>query len=274
MILAYRHSVAMLAIFGAASTLGVDVAAQSAPSSESASRTEWGTPQLGGWWIEGDSSADGTATNTPVLLARDGDLANFEQDFAVLERRNDNLPLYKPEYWDEIRHNDFYGLTEDPVFNCRPSGLPRMGPPAKIVHTEDELIFLYPGSAHEAFRIIPVDGREFDPLQMADWTSAGHSIGHWEGDTLVIESVGFSDESWLGWAGWTHSAEMTVVERVWREGNELHWQATVHDPVMLQAPWTMEEQVQYLNTEEHVWVFPALPCEEKDAENMVERTRG
>ena len=80
------------------------------------------------------------------------------------------------------------------------------------------------------FRIIPTDGREHLPAQINDTSWHGYGIGHWEGDTLVIESVGFNDESWLGWAGYIHSWDMKVTERIRREGNVIHWEATVDDP--------------------------------------------
>ncbi len=233
-------------------------------------------PDLSGWWngsaFSLDMFVDGTGDLS--LPARDNDLGNFEKDFAVMERREDHMPQYKPEYWEEIRHNDYYGLIDDPVFVCLPNGVPRMGAPHKIIQTEDEVVLFYSELYPEGdvYRIIPVDGRDFDPLQINDLTWLGHSIGHWEGNTLVIESVGFNDESWLGWAGWTHSNQMTVTERLWREGDLLHWQATVHDPVMLLEPWTTERQTRRLNTNEHVWVHPALPCEEKDADRIVDPT--
>ena len=62
-----------------------------------------------------------------TLPARDNDIANFEKDFSVLERSHPNKPLYKPEYWDQIQDLDWNGLTADPVFSCKPAGVPRIG---------------------------------------------------------------------------------------------------------------------------------------------------
>ncbi len=247
-------------------------------STTEAQRTARGTADFNGWWNGAPPGRGGGVfgggSNSLTLPARGGDLGNFEKDFAVMERRHDNLPVYKPEYWEQIRYNDYYGLVDDPVFGCRPAGLPRMGPPHKIVQNEGELVFLYSQLYPEGdvYRIIPTDGREFDQLQRDDWTWYGHSLGHWEGDTLVIESVGFSNESWLNWAGWTHSSDMRVVERITREGNALHWEVTVYDPVMFQEPWHLHEETRWLNTDENVWVYPALPCEELDSERIVDPT--
>ena len=75
----------------------------------------------------------------------------------------------------------------------------------------------------------------------------GHSIGHWEGDTLVVDVVGLSDETWLGGGGATgrnmytsiHSDQEHVVERWNRNGDVLTYEATVEDPAALAKPWVI-----------------------------------
>lgn len=237
-------------------------------------RTADGRPDLSGFWslrgAVGFSNEDGTVSLT--LPARDNDIANFEKDFAVLERSKSNKPLYKPEYWDVIQDLDWNGLTQDPVFSCRPAGVPRVGPPHKIVQTPTEMIFLYDARVNygpAAYRIIPTDGREHHPLQVADTSWLGYGIGHWDGDTLVIESVGFNDESWLGWPGYIHSWDMKVTERIHREGDTLHWEATVDDTMLLE-PWTLEPVERTLNKDPEAFFFGSVPCEERDAEHIVD----
>ena len=117
------------------------------------------------------------------------------------------------------------------------------------------------------YRIIPTDGREHHPLQIADTSWLGYSIGHWEGDTLVIETVGFNDESWLGWTGYIHSWDMTVTERMRRDGDTLHWEATVHDTMLLE-PWTLNAVTRVPNTDPEAFFFGPIPCEERDAEGI------
>ena len=162
---------------------------------------------------------------------------NFERDSGVRQRMSPNLPLYKPEFWDKVQDLDVNGNFKDPDIKCYPDGLPRIGAPSKIVQTANEIIFLY--QTHNTFRVIPIDGREHDPIRSQDLTYYGDSVGKWEGDTLVIDSVGFTDESWLAWPGYFHTNNMRVVERLRREGNTLTWQATVHDPEVLMQPWTV-----------------------------------
>jgi len=84
-------------------------------------------------------------------------------------------------------------------------------------------------------------------VRSVDLTWYGDSVGHWENDTLVIDTVGFTDESWLAWPGWFHSNTMKVTERLKREGNVLTWQATVEDPDVLFKPRTMTPRTLRLN---------------------------
>ena len=238
-------------------------------------RTADGRPDLSGYWMPRGSAVrifDEAGSVSLDLLARDGDIGNFEKDSAVLQRAHSNKPLYKPEYWDTVQDLDWNGLTVDPVFTCRPAGVPRMGPPGKIVQTPTEIIFMYEGSTNTgpaAYRIIPTDGRKHHALQVSDTSWLGYPVGHWEGDTLVIESVGFNDESWLGWTGYIHSWDMTVTERVRREGDTLHWEATVDDTMLLE-PWTLNPVVRIVNPDPEAFFFSPTPCEERDAEHIVD----
>jgi len=240
-------------------------------------RTADGHPDLSGYWIliRNAGVTAGPDENGDITLnlpSRNNDIANFEKDFAVLERAHRNKPLYKPEHWDTIQDLDWNGLLQDPVFNCRPAGVPRVGPPHKIIQTPTEIVFLYDSRVNygpAAFRVIPLDGRDHHPLQVADTSWLGYSVGRWEGDTLVIESVGFNNESWLGWTGYIHSWDMTVTERIHREGNTLHWEATVDDTMLLE-PWTLDSQLSRLNPDPEAFFFGSVPCEERDAEHIVD----
>ena len=83
---------------------------------------------------------------------------------------------------------------DDPNLHCLPSGLPRTAGtpyPVKIMQTPDEMVFLYEGGLH-TFRIIPTDGRLHKP---DPWTWYGDSVGRWEGETLVVDVIGFNDKS-------------------------------------------------------------------------------
>ncbi|NIR43497.1 MAG: hypothetical protein GWN83_05755, partial [Gemmatimonadetes bacterium] len=88
-------------------------------------------------------------------------------------------------------------------------GIPRQGAPGRIFHTEDDITLLYGrggdgGGGYPDFRVIATDGREHDERQIIQTKYTGHSVGHWEGDTLVIESIGFTPATWLARGGFFH----------------------------------------------------------------------
>jgi hypothetical protein len=227
----------------------------------------WNGATVGGPYIKSDDE------RAALLPARDGDLVNFERDNALIRRSNPNKPLYKPEFWEKVQKLDQNGNTEDPSYGCMPAGVPRMGPPAKIVQTANELILLYVSGAAQGwgdqYRVVPIDGRPHTPLQDLDGTWKGESIGHWEGDTLVIDSIGFNDTSWLDIGGYFHSENMHVIERLHRDGDSLTWQVTVEDPDVLIKPWVMNPRIQKLNPDPKAVLPETLPCSERDLSHLV-----
>ena len=80
----------------------------------------------------------------------------------------------------------------------------------------------------------------------------GHSIGKWEGDTLVIDSIAFVDSTWFGRGGLFHSGDMRIVERFTRTGNQILHEMTIHDPESLVEPWVMPTRTLTLNNTDQV----------------------
>ena len=251
--------------------ISVSAAAQ---GNQSTPRTADGHPDLSGVWIGQRApfveSTDPLAQN---LASRDGTLLNFERDNAMIRRSDPNKPMYKPEFWEKVQKLDQNGNTEDPSFGCKPAGVPRMGPPAQLVQTPKLMVFLYVSPAAEgwgdAYRVIMTDGRAHTPLDDLDGTWKGESIGHWEGDTLVIDTIGFNDTSWLDITGYFHSENMHVIERMHRDGDTLTWQATVDDPDVLVKPWTMNARTLKLNPDPKATLTETLPCVEHDLSHLV-----
>lgn len=196
---------------------------------------------------------------------------NAERD-AGMNQRPANQPMYKPQFWDQVQHYDREGIQLDPAFHCKPNGVPRMGPPQKIVQTATELIFLFQNG--NTFRIIPIDGRPHDPIKSQDTTWYGDAVGKWDGDTMVIDIVGFNDESWIEWPGWFHSNNMHVTEKLTRNGNTLKWEAVVEDPDVLTQPYHVEGRTVRLNPNAKATLTEDLPCEERDSQHMVTHERG
>jgi hypothetical protein len=201
---------------------------------------------------------------------RKGSPVNQERDSGLDQRFLDNLPPYKPEYWEKVDSLDVNGNVEDSNFHCFPAGVPRMGPPTKIMATPTEVVFLY--NQKNTWRLIPMN-RPHDPINSKDQTYMGDSVGKWEGDTLVVDVTGFSDETWLEWPGYFHTNKMHVIERLRREGNLLHYQVTVEDPDVLMQPWVMDERIMRLNTQPMVQIEDP-PCVETDSPNLYTKERG
>lgn len=240
-----------------------------------------GRPDLTGLWNSTAPSVfvkseDPLASN---LASRDGKLLNFERDFTLVRRADPNKPLYKPQFWEKVQQGDQNGNTDDPSYGCMPGGVPRMGPPAQIVHTPKELVFLYVSPPAQGwgdqYRVIPTDGRAHSPLADLDGTWKGESIGHWEGgkggegDTLVIDTIGFNDTSWLEIGGYLHSENMHVIERLRREGDLLTYQVTVEDPDVLIKPWVMNPRTLRINPDPKAMLPESLPCVERDLSHLV-----
>ena len=95
------------------------------------------------------------------------------------------------------------------------------------------------GGGYGEYRIIPTDGRKHDQRGEFEYTYLGDTVGRWEGDTLVLDSVGFTDATWLGRGGFFHSEQMHVVERFTRQGDVLLYDVTVEDPEVLVEPWVL-----------------------------------
>jgi hypothetical protein len=163
-----------------------------------------------------------------------------------------NRPLYKPEHWDKVIELDMWTNKYDPVMTCQPLGVPRQGPPRRIYQSENDVTFIYlggdAGGGYGEYRIIPTDGRKRDANAEFDITYMGNSVGHWEGDTLVVDSISFIDTTWLGRGGLFHSDRMHVVERFTRQGDALLYDVTVEDPEVLVEPWVLPTRVVRRNT--------------------------
>ncbi|MBV9505988.1 MAG: hypothetical protein JO323_13385 [Acidobacteriia bacterium] len=131
---------------------------------------------------------------------------------------------------------------EDPEGYCLPPGIPRMMNtpfPMQIYQLPDRILQVYEGGAH-MWRIIYMDGRAHPKPPELNPTYLGHSIGRWEGDTLVVDVVGFNDRTWLDAAGHPHTEKLHVIERYTRlDENTLHYQATIDDPGAYTKPWTV-----------------------------------
>ena len=127
---------------------------------------------------------------------------------------------------------------DDPHANCLPSGIVRMAPfPWKIIQTPTLIVFLYEGNMH-TYRQIFMDGRGHPADMDPAWY--GDSIGKWEGNTLVVDTVGFNDKSWFDSLGHPHTDQLHVTERFTRPDlGHLNFEITIDDPGAYTRPFTL-----------------------------------
>jgi hypothetical protein len=178
-----------------------------------------------------------------------------------------NFPKYKPEFLAKVKELSAEQVKFDNVLKCQPPGVPRIGPPRKIVQTAREVVFLYDDVSGSFFRVIPVDGRK----HRADLPESflGDAVGRFDGDTLVVETVNFNEETWLTDNGAFHTAKLKVIERLRRVGDTIEYAAVVHDPDVLAEPWAVRPQTIWLTDVE---VEEPVPCSDRDLDHMVDKT--
>jgi hypothetical protein len=108
----------------------------------------------------------------------------------------------------------------------------------QFIQEEGRIIQIFEGGAH-IWREIFMDGRAHPEGDALNPTYNGHSVGHWEGETLVVDVVGFNERTWLDIAGHPHTDGMQVTERYTRTDlNTLSYEATIDDPKTYTRPWT------------------------------------
>ena len=204
-------------------------------------RTADGHPNLDGIWayaidlppVTLKKEINGTTTTTDI----DQRAAKPAQRQVAGALSFTSAPSYKPEFREKVQYLFDNESKTDEVFYCGKPGVPRIGPPRRIIQLRSEMVFLYEDISGDPYRIIPTDGRPH--RKGANPSYYGDSVAHWEKDTLVVDVTNFVETGWFGEGGYFHTDAMHVVERLWRDGENLVWQATVDDPKVLTAPWTM-----------------------------------
>ena len=214
-----------------------------------------GKPDLAGVWGGGYNPISGGGARrcgpTQTKVNCNIPMDNFWVDYEWLSPSRFGIlghPMYKPEHWDKIQELDQWTNKFDPVMTCQPLGLPRHGTPRRIIQQDKDVIFFYGANADYGggaaeFRDIPTDGRERNARTASLAFYYGNSIGTWEGDTLVIDSINFVDTTWFGRGGLFHSSSMHVIEKLTRVGNEIRYDMTIEDPEVLIEPWVMPTRV-------------------------------
>lgn len=144
---------------------------------------------------------------------------------------------YKPEALQQRNKNRENWVTSDPEIKCYLPGVPRatyMPHPFQIFQSNKAIFiaYQYAGAVRNIYLKDP------GPPPVDSWM--GQSVGRWEGDTLVIDSTGFNDQTWFDRAGNFHSEKLHVVERYTRTAADvISYEATIEDPNVFTRPWKM-----------------------------------
>ena len=146
----------------------------------------------------------------------------------------------------------YTGESDDTTLKCYPPGVPRIylfNFPMEIMVVPGRVLIVH--EFGHFIRQIWTDGRPHPKDLNPSWM--GDSIGKWEGDTLVVDTIGFNDRTWLDTAGHQHSDAMHVTERFRRTADTIEYEYTVDDPIMYAKPWTLSRVFTPLK------LNPALP---------------
>jgi len=190
-----------------------------------------GKPDLSGiWQVQGDPRAPGGLFGL-------GESLNSKYFRDVLsDFKPDERPL-TPRGAERLREHSQPGVF-NPTLNCLPDGVPHgdlLPEPFKILHSSGVIVMLY--EVETTFRQIFIDGRNLPVDPSPSWQ--GYSVGRWEGDTLVIDTIGFNDRSWLDARGTPHSEDMRVEERFRRRDyGHMDLTITITDPQTFTKPIT------------------------------------
>jgi len=138
---------------------------------------------------------------------------------------------------------------DDPEANCLPTGIPRIAPyPWRIVQTPTHIFFLFEGNIHSYRQIFMNVSKHPDDL---DPTWYGHSIGRWEGDTLVVDTLGFNNKFWFDFRGHPHTEKLHTIERYTRKDlGTLVNEITIDDPGAYSKPFKVTFTARFMPGEE------------------------
>jgi hypothetical protein len=179
-----------------------------------------------------------------------------------------NKPSYGPRAVPPAMGNDGIG-------NCEPTGFPRnlFSPsrPVLFMETPNELVELF--QYRSVWRQIWTDGREVPKDLDPSWY--GYSIGKWDGDALVVTTVGLDEKTWLDHFGYPHSGDMSVEERYRRTDHDtFELVVTVNDPKTYTKPWVSEKKIFKWNPEQELEEEYCVPSEEQSFNSKVRNPAG
>jgi hypothetical protein len=252
----YSRVLSIFALAALSALCAVPAAAQ-APAAPRAGRTADGKPNLNGiWQVLNTANWDlQSHAAQPGQMIPLGAIGAVPAGLGVVE--GEQIP-YLPAAAAKKKENFANRLKLDPEVKCYLPGVPRatyMPFPFQIVQTPKYILITYEYA--NAVRTIYMD--DPGPAPVDSWM--GQSVGHWEGNTLVVDAKGFNDQSWLDRAGNFHTDALHVVERYTPRGADvLMYEATIEDPGVFSRPWKISMPI-YRRLEKNVQLLE-FKCQE------------
>ena len=227
-------------------------------------RTADGTPDLSGVWETIQGRRGGGPA--PVAAEGTGELPPSGPIFGNVGDQTPGGAPYQPWAAELVKKRMADNMKDNPDAHCLPMGNMQFHnhpQPRKIVQTQGMIFIIY--EANSGLRQIFTDGRPL-PSKDADPSWYGYSVGKWEGDTLVVETIGFRDDGWLDINGHPLTGAGRTIERFRRPNyGSLEIDVTVDDPKAYTRPWTVRiNQHIMLDTELIEFI-----CEDRDATHYV-----
>jgi hypothetical protein len=214
-----------------------------APAAGGVPRAPDGKPDLTGVWQGGTTRAGSwEEANSGLGVGGTGRDPNAPANPASQQVITEPAP-YQPWAAAKVLESFNKRGIDDPNALCLPSGIPRITLvglfPMQIIQTPRQIVMLY--EYMNVFRVIPMSAKHSDDLVP---TYMGDAVGHWEGDTLVVDVIGFNDKTWLTGTGTLHSEALHVTERYTRIGKDrINYDVTMEDPKILTKPWTIHTSI-------------------------------
>jgi hypothetical protein len=218
-------------------------AAARAAASGAVPLTPEGKPSLAGVW-QGGNNRRGTWDEANSGLGVGGTGRDLAAPANLGSQQVVNEPApYQPWAAKKVLESFNKRGIDDPAALCLPPGLPRLALtglfPQQIIQTSQQIVILY--EYMNVFRVIPLNAKHHDDLVP---TYLGDSVGHWEGDTLVVDVIGFNDKTWLTGTGTFHSEALHLTERYTRvDKDQINYDVTMEDPDVLTRPWTVHSTI-------------------------------
>jgi hypothetical protein len=246
---------------------------EAAPSRAQAKPTpRWpdGHPRLGvvpgetGYWAHPSAASLVESTAGNIKMDSNGLLANPDDAGKVAPFQ----PWAKGLY--EYRQHTL--LKDDPMLSCLPPSGPRMFQVAHgiqfLEQPDRKRVFVMSGGGNHNWRLINLDGRALPQSEDVTPTYWGYSSGHWEGDTLVVESDAFVERFWFSNGGLPHTEALRLTEKFSRPNfNTLRYEVQVNDPGTYTRPWSSAWTLSWVADQD----LPEYFCQDnsKDEPHMV-----